>query len=66
VQKRKKYTQTKNCSALSAKKKEIYTDEKFLYHSSSTFFEFSSSLLLEYGREPYTSVVDFQGLKGLA
>jgi len=27
------------------------TNEKNLHHSSSTFFEFSSSLLLEYGRK---------------
>jgi len=32
--------------ALSAKKKGI---RKFLHHSGSTFFNFSSSLLLEYG-----------------
>jgi len=32
---------------LSAKKKHINTEEIFLHHSSSTFFEFSSSLLLE-------------------
>jgi len=32
-------------------KKERYnTDENFLHHSSSTFFKFSSSLLLKYGR----------------
>jgi len=33
-------------------KKEKKTQlEKFLHHSSCTFFEFSSSLLLEYGRK---------------
>jgi len=37
--------------ALSAKKKDINTDKKILHHSSSIFFEFSSSLLLEYGQE---------------
>jgi len=30
-----------------AKKKDKHTNEKFLQHSCSTFFEFSSSLLLE-------------------
>jgi len=41
-------------SALSAKKKDINSKQhrrkKFSHHSNSTFFEFSSSLLLEYGR----------------
>jgi len=31
-------------------KKNIITEKKNLHHSSSTFSEFSSSLLLEYGR----------------
>jgi len=31
------------------KKKDINTDENFLHHSSSTFFEFSSSLLWKNG-----------------
>jgi len=44
-------------SSLEAKKKDINTEEKFLPHSSSTFFEFSSSLLLEYGLT--TLSVDF-------
>jgi len=35
------------------KKKDINRDEKVLHHSSSIFFEFSSSLLLEYGRQVY-------------
>jgi len=35
---------------LSAKKKDIITTDKtFLHHLISNFFEFSSSLLLEYG-----------------
>jgi len=34
---------------LGAKMKDINTDKIFLHHSNSTFFEFSLSLLLEYG-----------------
>jgi len=30
-------------------KKDTYTDEKNLHHSSLTVFEFRSSMLLEYG-----------------
>jgi len=37
--------------ALSAKKENINTEE-FFHNSSSTFFEFSSSLLLKYGCWP--------------
>jgi len=35
--------------AFSAKKNDINTGKFLLHHSSSTFFEFTSSLLLEYG-----------------
>jgi len=38
------------CLAVSAKKKHINIDENFFHRSSLTFFEVSSSLLLEYGR----------------
>jgi len=41
----------KQCTwPLNAKKKETQT-KKFLHHSSSNFFEFSSNLILEYGRK---------------
>jgi len=37
--------------ALCAKNIKLNTDRSFLRYSSSTFFEFSSSLLSEYGRK---------------
>jgi len=36
-------------------KRKIQAQTNFLYHSSSTFFEFNSSLLLEYGRRNFES-----------
>jgi len=38
------------------------TDENFLHHSSSTFFEFSSSLVLEYGRLSPSRIIRNQNI----
>jgi len=38
-------------------KKDKDTDEKILHHSSSTFFEFISSLLLKYGRNNTSTIL---------
>jgi len=50
-------TQTRVLEELKDKK----TDEFFLHHSSLTFSEFSSSLLLENGRKPTSQTFKLRG-----